>query len=498
MSFKKSILLIIVSLLASCVGFAQEKQPIYSSITSYLESLVEQPIDSIIAKVDMLIAASENVDTQANIAGIAFDFFQHSPIMGQEAVSVHIADNYFLNKKLKWSDESTYPLLYTFAEFNRQSLIGMEAQELILSDMEENPIPVKIWQSEYKLLYFFDDKCATCKVQSELLTGLLKHYKGAPITLFAIYTQGDKVAWRKYVAAHFDAIDNPNVTVINAWDPEGESLYHKKYSVLSTPSMVLLNRQNIIIGRKLDCEALSQLLSTKNSFHDDCFALFDMLIGSTEGISDAEIAQIADLLYDKTKESKELFNDTFYELYQYLRANSNYEFQKGALYVAQIYVLDKSELWPTPFVEEIEYSVEMFSKNMLGQRATDLILQNKRGRDKSLLSGKDRYTLLFFHLIQCDDCQKFASQLKAIEKTLRRKRIKVIAIYVGDEEDNWRSFMKNNSKKWLYLWDKNENSNLHEKYDIQYVPKIYLLDKEKVIIAKDIDLTTLTNLINTL
>jgi hypothetical protein len=58
--------------------------------------------------------------------------------------------------------------------------------------------------------------------------------------------------------------------------------------------------------------------------------------------------------------------------------------------------------------------------------------------------------------------------------------------------------VKNNDREWIYFWDKNGDSDMHTKYDIHYVPKIYLLDKNKTIIAKDIDTSTLNILIEKL
>src|SRR5574344_1492048 len=95
----------------------------YAHVTEYFDSLTYQPVDTVIARINELIAATDDPNTQSMIAGLAFDYYYRSPIMGQEAVAVYIADNYFLNKKLKWSDDNSYPLLFTFAEFNRTSLI---------------------------------------------------------------------------------------------------------------------------------------------------------------------------------------------------------------------------------------------------------------------------------------------------------------------------------------------------------------------------------------
>ena len=114
--------------------------------------------------------------------------------------------------------------------------------------------------------------------QTPLLVSILKEYSGtAPLSFYAVYTQSDKAAWAKYAISHFGGIENPQVRVYNLWDPEGVSEFHKKYSVLSTPSLLLLDADNRIIGRRLDAAALPKY------YHWGKFELFglDMLISRT-------------------------------------------------------------------------------------------------------------------------------------------------------------------------------------------------------------------------
>jgi hypothetical protein len=69
--------------------------------------------------------------------------------MGHEAVAVHIADNWFLNGRLKLENENLYPILYTYAEFNRSSLVGCDAPALLMEDAEGNPVDVRSVAAPY-------------------------------------------------------------------------------------------------------------------------------------------------------------------------------------------------------------------------------------------------------------------------------------------------------------------------------------------------------------
>lgn len=492
-------LILFLSLIGNCLIVAQSKTTnLYPGITDYLKSLNRQPVDTIISKIDRLIDNVSDTATQSKIAGIAFDYYSSSPVMGHETVAVYLADNYFLNKRLKWSDEDSFVMLYTYAEFNRESLLGKSAQELVLEDINGHLISLRNCEGEYKVLYFYDDKCSSCKEQTEQLSYIIQNYKGIPITLLAVYTQGNKDDWHKYVNIHFSKIDNPAVTIYHLWDPEAGSLFHKKYSVLSTPAMFLIDRQNIIIGRKLDCNALSQLLDIRNNSIADYHALFDNIFSEMDPVDSATIAQIATSFEKMVGKDSALYRESFYELYKYLKSQPYTEYSQGAYTIANQYIINRPKYWSVEFVEQMKYVLEMYSKNMIGSVASDLVLQDKKGRDKSILGYSSRYTILFFHIIHCSDCNESKEALKAIYEKYKRKGIRVIAVYTGENEAEWRKFIKDNEKKWVYLWDENKSGNIHEKYDVLYVPKIYLLDKDKVIIAKDITAETLDGIIESM
>ena len=113
---------------------ATDTVTIHNSVRAYFDAICRMPIDSVIRRCDVLIQSPQDDGTRAAIAGLAYDYFANSPIMGIEAFAVHIADKWFLSKTLQWPYPETYPLLYTYAEFNRQSLVGRPAPALVLEN----------------------------------------------------------------------------------------------------------------------------------------------------------------------------------------------------------------------------------------------------------------------------------------------------------------------------------------------------------------------------
>ncbi|MBQ0087768.1 MAG: thioredoxin family protein [Prevotellaceae bacterium] len=481
---------IFCTLIVATLSLNLSAQNAYQNVTEYLNSIVFNPTDSIINKVCELIENIDSPQNQSTVAGIAFDFFSQSNIMGQEAVAVYIADNYFLNKRLKWSDEETYPLLFTFAEFNRQSLIGMDAPDLEISDINGNMTDIRRDNSDYKILYFYDVQCSSCAKQTPELLNLLNKYEGSRVTLFAIYTQSNKDEWAEYVSKNFARIDNENVNVVNLWDPEVESDFQRKYSVLTTPSMLLLDRNNTIIGRRLDAGSLGELLNIQNTTQSGYRELFEQIFSEFDMKDTAIVNQVAGTFFRRVGNDPILFRETFLEMFKFLKERSS----EAAVMIAQKYFIGHKEYWSEEILDEIESALYLSSLNPVGQKASNLILADSKGRMHSIDKIRAKYTLLFFHLITCEDCAKELSILEKNKKILRKSGVKVVSIYVGNDSELWKTFC-NSNRKWLYLNDFYQ-SDLHLKYDISIVPKLFLLDKDKNVIAKNISASELIKYIS--
>ena len=472
---------------------------IYDSLRAYLEAIGTMPVDSINARLDILIDSAADDEVRAGIAGVAFNYFLDSPVMGAEGVSVHIADNYFLNKRLKWSSEATFANLYTFAEFNRLSLLGMEAQPLVLESLDGETVSIRDAAPGYKILYFYDDQCLTCARQTPLIMSLLETYTGEqPITLYAIYTQGERDTWARYAISHFAKIDHPLVRVYNLWDPEGASEFHKKYSVLTTPALFLLDADMRIIGRRLDAAALGELLGQRESFDASLYGLMDN-VRDNLGLGTETVGDVCGVFASRIGGDLPLYRSTFYAIYNYLRSQDDYEAAASAAFVAQKYIVERPDVWSPEFVSMMADAVRRFNLNPVGSKASDATLRKKCGGKTTLLAktGKN-YTVLFFNLISCSDCAAWKKELQQMKQLFLDKGVRVISVYVGPDPKEWKQSLRTSGTGgswWRDLRTDWPDSDLYEKYDVTTAPKLYLLDSEGTVTAKDITPATLRDIL---
>ncbi len=494
---RKLLHIILFLLVSTMLSEAQDTLSIHNSVKDYYASIAMLPADTICDRVDKLIAQIDSASgNRAAAAGLAYDYFNSSPIMGTEAVSVYVAKNYFLNGKLKWPDEGTFPWLATFVEFTESSLLGCPAPELELPDAQGMLVSLRNIDSPLKVLYFYEPGCSTCAKQTDGLVSLLKSYDGESLCLVTVNTDTDSTAWKRYTAAHFDSIANPKVRVVNLWDPEAESLMHKKYGIFTTPMMYLLDCQNVIVGRKINPRVLSQLLGMKNKDFKDFGELYDNIFKQLDPVLTEDVDNVAKSFYKKVDGDTTLYRDVFFNLFNYLRASGKYALQQGAINIAREYIIGEPWYWSPEYLDRISYSLEREKMNPVYSQAKNLLLHNSKGKLSTLYDEcGPELTLILFHLVSCQECEEMTKKLIKLKSTLNANSIRVVAVYTGKDEQLWKEYVKKGPKNWRYLWDKNGESEMHRLYDLEYVPHLYLLDYDKTIIAKDIDIDTLKEIL---
>ncbi len=481
----------------SGVTLRAQEPAVFNSVTEYFESLSTLPADSISARVDSLVLQGGDKEKMSRIAGMAFDYFSTSPIMGHDAVAVHVADRWFLNHELEWSDPDTFPMLYTYAEFNRRSLIGKPAPELNMESYEGGTVSTRTGDGSYKILYFYDETCGTCREQTRQLTALLKGYDGEAVSLYAINSLGDRTTWKPYIDEYFGTIPTGRkMAVYNLTDPEDSNNWRMKYGVLKTPTMVLVDPDNYIIGRQLDCEALAKLLDISNTEISKYHKLFDSIVESLAPADSTDMATVASILADRTKADPALFRETMFEFYKYLRNQQNFEYQKAAAFIAGEYIAG-NELWSDELREGLLRDAALFRTNSVGDKAVNITLRKaSNGHKTKMLRGCHKYTLLFFHLTTCGDCKREVAILRENADKLHKAGVKVVCVNVGFDDDLYKKFIKDNDRRWVYLKDDPLISGLrHKQYDIRFVPEIYLLDRKGKIIARDYEAACLSGIV---
>ena len=149
----------------------------------------------------------------------------------------------------------------------------------------------------------------------------------------------------------------------------------------------------------------------------------------------------------------------------------------------------------TPWVDQdklmkiIDNAVRM-ENTLIGKVAPDLKLY-KEDNTPVLISDIDaEFTVLLFWKPDCGHCKTSMPHIVEFQEKYREKGVKVVAVCtaMGTKLPECWTVGKelNIDKFYLHLGDGKNYSNFHSEYNIQTTPSIFILDKDKKILIKQI------------
>ena len=213
----------------------------------------------------------------------------------------------------------------------------------------------------------------------------------------------------------------------------------------------------------------------------------------------------ANTLVEKSKVNKEIFR------YVVSHITSKYERSKimgmDAVFVNMVenYYITKM----CPWVEEDQLKkiierAEKIAPNLIGKVAPEFndlyarpFMKDLNGKTHTLQSIDAEYTLLVFYGPTCGHCKTEIPKIKnTIDSLINLKYdIKTFAVATEFDVSEWKKFIKEQkTESWINVADISHDdegnplasSDWRDKYDIYSTPVVYLLDKEKRILAKRI------------
>lgn len=126
---------------------------------------------------------------------------------------------------------------------------------------------------------------------------------------------------------------------------------------------------------------------------------------------------------------------------------------------------------------------------LLGSVSPDLVLRDTTLKVKYRMHDLPaEYTIIFVWDPECGHCKKSAPVLRDFYNKYKDKSIMVysIATINYQELDVWKDFINKNNLNFINVADPYVETNFRTIYDIASTPQLYVLDKDKKIIAKRI------------
>lgn len=160
----------------------------------------------------------------------------------------------------------------------------------------------------------------------------------------------------------------------------------------------------------------------------------------------------------------------------------------------ELYIPVLDALIATPVLDNVEKirpqaRRELAQKNRIGTKAINFTYTLASGKKNTLYALNAPYTLLFINNPGCHACAETIGELKgspAISRLLSQKRLQLLSLYPDEELDEWRRHVSDFPPEWINGYDAKQSIKEKNLYDLKAVPTLYLLDKDKKVLLKDV------------
>jgi hypothetical protein len=156
------------------------------------------------------------------------------------------------------------------------------------------------------------------------------------------------------------------------------------------------------------------------------------------------------------------------------------------------------------YVDDRAYSV---MANLIGQPAANLVMTDTAGKIRSLYEVPANFILVCFWDPTCSHCKETIPKVDSIyQAKWKYEGVRIFSVMVDGGQDNWLGFIRDHHLgDWINVY---QTTAQHEEavaggrpdyrqlYDVYQTPVLYLLDKDKRIVAKKLTYQQLDEVIS--
>ncbi|MEI6817704.1 MAG: thioredoxin-like domain-containing protein [Bacteroidota bacterium] len=229
----------------------------FNKLNSYLNNLYPQQADSLLSGVKFIM---EKIDKgNKELFNFTVNYllitYKQSTVMGGEKIFVYMVDNYFTLKKAYWTDSVNVIRAKMQVDLMRASLLGMTGQDLRCKNEQGEYVNLYSIKKPIRVVFLYNPDCEHCQKETPKLKALYDKWKSKGLEVYALNVEKDYTKWHDY-------IKKLDLNWINVIDPNYESLYYKKYHIVNTPGLYVLDSNNKIVSKQLMPDQLEPIFES--------------------------------------------------------------------------------------------------------------------------------------------------------------------------------------------------------------------------------------------
>lgn len=125
------------------------------------------------------------------------------------------------------------------------------------------------------------------------------------------------------------------------------------------------------------------------------------------------------------------------------------------------------------------------AQSLVGQKGPNVVSTDQFGKTQSLYDKKADYLIVYMYNPTCEHCMKETPKMVEYYNKNKTKGIDVFAIAIDTDEQEWKDYIRKNNMNFTNVFDPT-NKSIYAKYYVDVTPEIYVLNKDRIIIGKNL------------
>ncbi len=227
-----------------------------------------------------------------------------------------------------------------------------------------------------------------------------------------------------------------------------------------------------------------------------------------------------DYLLEGSKSENELYRYLLITLFNHFAESKFMGMDVVYFHIAEYYYIPDATWSSEDFISKLQENLDKNKPTLIGQTAPNLVMRRVPA-DHFLMAQQDTaikkdphigenfftndieadYTILYFWEADCGHCKKSTPVLYEVYSRLKEKNVEVISAHVINTiegKELWVDFVNEHGLyDWINCWSPYSND-FRQLYNLQSYPQLFILDRDKKIVAKRVTPEQAEQIINNL
>jgi thiol-disulfide isomerase/thioredoxin len=201
-------------------------------------------------------------------------------------------------------------------------------------------------------------------------------------------------------------------------------------------------------------------------------------------------------IISQTVAAPELFKFVVWHVVNMTERSNVMGMDKAFVHFASAYYLSGKAWWISDAVKtRMAERVRRLERVLIGTRAPELQMWDTNKVTTSLHRVNAEYLILLFWDYDCGHCKKIMPDIRDYYHKMRDQGVQVFAVGTKTDLDKWKDYIIKNNLDWINVNGGYSINRYDTLYDIMATPVIFLLDKDKNILAKRLDIEQIRDFI---